>query len=184
MLILRLIAERILVKFNPFIRSENQVYSKAVLSLLVRRQPRKIKDIMSKDIVHIESGKSVRDAARLMTDRHVGCLIVTNNGQPVGIVTERDLVRKVLAEVFDASKVFVSDVMSTPLFSTPPDATLEKAAELMAKYRVRRLPVVENNKLLGIITATDLMKSLTHNQNKSLLNAITRGEDPTHGPYR
>lgn len=147
----------------------------------------KVKDVMSKDVVKIEANKTVLDAARLMSEKGVGCLIVVSSGKAIGIITERDLVSRVLAEPFDPSKVLVSDIMSTPLFTISSDQTLNEAAELMLKFKVRRLPVVDKGVLVGIITATDLANALTNKAlNESLiLKAIARySEPPEFGPYK
>ncbi|MEM2210731.1 MAG: CBS domain-containing protein [Nitrososphaerales archaeon] len=147
----------------------------------------KVKDVMSKDVVKIEANKNVLDAARLMSEKGVGCLIVVSSGKAIGIITERDLVSRVLAEPFDPSKVLVSDIMSTPLFTISSDQTLNEAAELMLKFKVRRLPVVDKGVLVGIITATDLANALANKAlNESLiLKAIARySKPPEFGPYR
>ncbi|MCS7116251.1 MAG: CBS domain-containing protein [Nitrososphaerota archaeon] len=147
----------------------------------------KVKDVMSKDLVTIEADKSVLDAARLMAKKGVGCLIIVSGGKAIGIITERDLVSRVLAEPFDPAKVLVSDVMSTPIFTISSDQTLNEAAEIMLKYKVRRLPVVDGGVLVGIVTATDLANALV---NKTLdegliLKAIARySKAPEFGPYK
>ena len=117
---------------------------------------------MTRQVVAIEDTEPISRAARLMRDRHVGCLIVTasERGTGVGIITERDLVWRIIADNFDPSKVLVSDVMTTPLITIPSDQKLENATKLMLEYGVRRLPVVDNNVLVGIITTTDLAKVL------------------------
>jgi|TARA_B100000315_G_scaffold197755_1_gene189136 CBS domain-containing protein len=95
-----------------------------------------------------------------MTDKDVGALVVTDNEKCIGIVTERDLVRKVLTYRLDAALVALSDVFSRPLITTSPDEDLKKAAMKMAVKMIRRLPVLEGEKLAGMLTATDLAKSL------------------------
>jgi len=145
-----------------------------------------VKDIMTKDVVTIDGDKKVLDAARIMKDRHIGCLIVTLGKVPIGIITERDLVSRVLAEPFDPSKVLVKDIMTTPIFTISSEETLEKAAEIMVKYQIRRLPVVDNDKLVGIITANDLAKVMVQEktQEEVFLKAIARySEVPKFGPY-
>ncbi|MHB8701782.1 MAG: CBS domain-containing protein [Nitrososphaerales archaeon] len=144
-----------------------------------------VSDAMTRDVATIDASKRACDAARLMADRHVGCLIVVNSspdGRGIGIITERDLVWKLLAESFDPSNVLVSDVMTTPLVTISSDKTLESAAKVMTEFRVRRLPVVDGGALVGIITATDLARTLAL-QNSGLvpvLNAVSRYDG---GPY-
>ena len=119
-----------------------------------------VRDIMTNWVATIESTATAHDASRLMTDKDVGALVVTDNEKCIGIVTERDLVRKVLTYRLDAALVALSDVFSRPLITTSPDEDLKKAAMKMAVKIIRRLPVLEGEKLAGMLTATDLAKSL------------------------
>lgn len=146
-----------------------------------------VKEVMSRDPAKIESDKTARDAAKLMTERGVGCLIVVRRGDNVGIVTERDLVSLVLTEKIDPEKVRVTDVMSSPVFTVTSDEMMDKAAELMVNYKVRRLPVVDKGVLVGIITTTDFAKVLAPevSRDKWIYEAISRkGEPRPEGPYR
>jgi len=146
-----------------------------------------VKEIMSRDPVKIESDKTARDAAKLMTDKGVGCLIVVGLGRNLGIITERDLVSLVLTEKMDPEKVRVMDVMTSPVFTITSKESMEKAAERMIDYKVRRLPVVDNGVLVGIITTTDFAKVLAPQVPKDRLiyEAISRqGEPRPGGPYR
>ncbi|MBC7129263.1 MAG: CBS domain-containing protein [Thermoplasmatales archaeon] len=117
-----------------------------------------VKDIMSKAPVIVKSKASVIDAAKEMKIEKVGSVIVVENGKPVGILTESDILKKIVAEGKDASKIKVKDVMSTPLISISPDEKIEKAVKLLGKNRIRRLPVIENGKLVGIITERDIVQ--------------------------
>ncbi len=117
---------------------------------------------MSRNVIKIEANKHVSDAARLMAEKGVGCVIVTSGSKTVGIITEKDLVRKVLAKSLEMTKVSVIDVMSTPLFTISSEQMLDQAAKLMVEYKVRRLPVVDDGILVGIITANDLARTLAN----------------------
>ncbi|MFQ5941398.1 MAG: cyclic nucleotide-binding/CBS domain-containing protein [Nitrososphaerales archaeon] len=145
----------------------------------------KVKEVMRKDVAKIEANKTVLDAARLITEKRVGCVIITSGIRSIGIVTERDLVSRVLAEPFDPSKVLVKDIATTPLFWISPEQTIKEAAELMVKYRIRRLPVIEKDALVGIITANDLASTIADKeQDKELIaRALTRNRPPPHGIY-
>jgi CBS domain-containing protein len=105
----------------------------------------------------------------------------------LGIVTERDLVRKILAAGVDPSKVLMSDVMSTPLVTIGPEATVSEAAEKMSEYLIRRLVVVDDDgALVGLVTAGDIAKLLARKKeySDSVLNALARmRKDGTGGPY-
>ncbi len=148
----------------------------------------KVEDIMAKKVVTIGYESTVRDAASLMAQRKCSCLVVLRGGAAIGIVTERDLVRKVLAEDFDSSKVLISDVMSTPLVTIEAGSTVTDAAERMSDYLIRRLVVVDaSGALVGLVTAGDIARLLARKNeySDSALNAIARmKKGETGGPYR
>ncbi len=115
-----------------------------------------VKSYMSKDIVTIDAGESAATASKVMKQNSVGHLIVLRDGQPVGMVTEHDLVVEVMAGGKDPSKVQVSDFMSTPLVTVDPDASIEDAVKTMVDHGLRRLAVVRDDILYGVFTARDL----------------------------
>jgi len=115
---------------------------------------------MTKTVITVEANKTVTEAAALMAENDVGNLIVMDDNTPIGIVTERDFVRRVLAKE-KPSKTKISEVMSTPLRVIDPDASLKEAARRMVRKRIRRLPVIKDNKLVGIITTTDFARHLS-----------------------
>jgi CBS domain-containing protein len=147
-----------------------------------------VENVMAKRVVKIESEATVREAASLMDHRKCSCLVVARENTALGIVTERDLVRKVLAIEVDPSKVLISDIMSTPLITVFPKATVIEAAEKMSEYLIRRLVVVdESGVLVGLITAADIARLLARKKeySDSQLNAIARlRKDGTGGPYQ
>lgn len=114
---------------------------------------------MSKEVLTIDAEKSVFDAARMMKERNISCVIVTVKDEPVGILTERDLVRRVLVERKDVDATTVGSVMSKPLISVEPLVTLEEASDVMKNSNVRTLGVVSGGKLLGIISMRDLVSA-------------------------
>src|SRR4030066_1629531 len=118
-----------------------------------------VKDLMTKNVLTIDSNKTIIEAAALMSQNDVGDLVVMENNTPVGIVTERDFVRRVLA-VGKSTNTRVSEVMSTPLRVIDPEAPIKEAARRMVSKGIRRLAVIKDNKLVGIITVTDLAKHL------------------------
>ena len=126
--------------------------------------------------------------ARAMMKKGVSCAVITESGSAVGIVTERDLVSKVLAESIEPNKVLVRDIMSTPLITTTPDTALVSAAEVMARYRIRRLVVVDSSgNLSGIVTAGDIARTVAEKQQyrDAALNAMARySEGGDSGPYQ
>lgn len=134
-----------------------------------------VKDVMTKDVVTVESGKTVVEAASVMAEKDLGCLVVVVKGFPVGIVTERDLVRRIVA-VRGSFDVRVREVMSKTLVTIGPNVSLREAARVMTSTRVRRLPVLDGNRLVGIIGASDFVRSVGRKTvAEELLSAVGRG---------
>lgn len=119
-----------------------------------------IRQIM-RTIVSIDSKAKAKDAARLMVEKRIGSLIANRDGLPFGIVTERDLVEKIVAHVADPSKVTVADIMTAPLATIDASSSLIDAARKMVEKQVKRLVVTEHDKIIGIISQTDLVQSMT-----------------------
>jgi CBS domain-containing protein len=120
---------------------------------------RLVSEIMSPNVVTISPDATMQEAAKRMGEKHIGSLIVKQYGSPIGIVTERDLLTKILAQNKDLKEEKVKDVMSYPLLSIALTATIKEAAQAMIKKK-GRLAVFECNKLKGIVTASDLIRSL------------------------
>jgi len=138
----------------------------------------KVKDVMTKTVVTVESNKTVTEAAALMAENDVSNLIVMEDNTPIGIITERDFVRRVMAKEKNP-QTKISEVMSTPLRVIDPDATLKEAARRMVRKRIRRLPVIKDNKLVGIITAADFARHLSKKTfTDDILEAIGRSNYP------
>lgn len=118
-----------------------------------------IADVMSTHVVQAEPGESVRAAARRMGEAGIGSVAVCEGSRLVGILTERDVLRLV-AEGVDLDRVFVRDAMTTPVLTASPDAEILAVARLMGERRVRHLPVVEGENLLGMIGIRDVLGAL------------------------
>jgi len=116
----------------------------------------KVKDVMVTDVVTVDVGVSVRKAVERMNAQDIGCLIVLEKGHYAGILTERDVLTRVVAKALNPEKVFVGQVMSKPLTVVDPEASLEDAVKLMLERRVKKLPVIKAKNLLGLITMTDI----------------------------
>lgn len=118
-----------------------------------------VKDIMNKKIVSIDSESTALKLSKLMTKKGVSSVMLKDGDKIIGILTERDLVRNVCAADAVASKVSAADIMSTPVRSVNANSSVERAAELMVKYRVRHLAVEDDyNSIVGIVTTTDIAK--------------------------
>ncbi|MGI6224834.1 MAG: CBS domain-containing protein [Peptococcales bacterium] len=121
----------------------------------------KLKDIMTNDVSSVSPKDPIIEAAKVMQQRNVGCIpVCDNNNEVKGILTDRDIVIRVVAEGRNPKDLDVSKVMSTELTLCGPDMNVEEAAEIMAEHQIRRLPVVQNKKLIGIVSIGDLA---THN---------------------
>ena len=115
-----------------------------------------VRDAMTEDPRSIGASASVVEAARLMREGHIGSLPVTEDEQLVGMITDRDITTRVVAESAAPETTSVGDVYSRDLISVEPDHDLEEALELMARHQVRRLPVVENGRLVGVVAQADI----------------------------
>ncbi len=133
-----------------------------------------VKDIMTKEVVTIESNKTVFEAAELMTKKGLGCLVVVIKAFPVGILTERDIVRRIVAkrETFDLK---VTEVMSKTVITVEPDTSLKEAARVMSANKIHRLPVLKQNKLVGIVAASDFVRNVgKKTTTEDILDALGR----------
>lgn len=133
-----------------------------------------VKDLMTENVITIDLSKTVFDAAVLMSEKELGCLIIIDSGMPVGIVTERDFVRRVVSKKtpLDAK---ISEIMSKPLITVDQDSSLRDAARLMINSKIRRLPVVKENKLVGILVASDFARQLSKKtMTEEILEAMAR----------
>jgi predicted transcriptional regulator len=120
-----------------------------------------VRDIMTKKIVSIEHNKTALEAARLMTESSISSLIVhADDESAIGILTERDFLSKVCSKDLQASKVKIADIMSKIQMSAQPNTPIEVAVQRMINNKIRRLPVMESGKVVGIITVTDMAKAL------------------------
>ena len=133
-----------------------------------------VREAMTEDPRSIGPSASVVEAARLMRDEHIGSLPITDGDTLVGMITDRDITTRVVAEAADLA-TSVGDVYSQDLVSVEPDKDLEEALGLMARHQVRRLPVVEEGRLVGIVAQADIALTLSADEKKTgeLVEAIS-----------
>jgi CBS domain-containing protein len=112
---------------------------------------------MKKNVISIDGSMTVRDAAKMMDDASIGAVVVMENGIAVGIVTERDLVRRVMAKGKELT-TNVKEIMSSPLIVINPDDTVWELAQLMKMRRIHRVPAVKENQLVGMVTTSDIVR--------------------------
>lgn len=115
------------------------------------------KDIMKHQVVTVDSSMSVMDTAKIMDDAGIGCVVVIENNIAIGIVTERDFVKRVISRGIPTSTP-IKQVMSSPLIVVNPEENIWEIAELMKQRRIHKVPVVQQNLLVGMVTATDLTR--------------------------
>ena len=119
-----------------------------------------VRDLLAKkgaDVVSLPAGATVLDAARVMNEHGIGGVVVTEGGQMAGIFTERDVLRRVVAEGRAPEATRLGEVMTAPVMSCLPETSLEEIGAIMSSHRVRHLPVVGSDGLAGLVTSGDLL---------------------------
>ena len=139
-----------------------------------------VRDIMTRPVITADANLDILSAAKIMSLANVGSLIIVSEGKATGILTERDLVKKVIAQGVDPRSVLVGEIMSAPVVSIEPDASLRDAAALMLKSGVKRLPVISNGRLVGIITDTDLVSGSSLGLNEILSDLLEMHRESIH----
>src|SRR5919201_4636087 len=119
-----------------------------------------VSDIMTKEIATIDEDETALEAARIMSQKGISSLIVVKDDVPKGIVTERDFVKKICAKQLEVSQVKINSIMSRIRTVADPDTPIEVAVQRMANRGIRRLPIMQEGKVVGIITVTDLARYL------------------------
>jgi len=120
--------------------------------------PLKVRDVMVREVITVDEDSSVKEAVDVMNEFQIGSLIVLEKGRAMGIVTERDFLRRVLAGAKDVLNTKVKEIMTTPLVVVEPSMDLEDAVKLMFQSKIKKLAVVDANKLVGIVTLTDIAR--------------------------
>lgn len=118
-----------------------------------------VKEIMSKPVLTIDVNKSVKEAGTIMAKTRKDSLIVTKNRKPIGILTDSDIIKKVVAKNLKPSSLKVSKIMSEPLVSISPDDTILNASRKMRASNIKRIPVMQGTKIVGIISTTDIART-------------------------
>jgi CBS domain-containing protein len=118
--------------------------------------PLKAENVMTTEVAVMNESASVKKAAEVMAQKGVSAIIVTVKGKAIGIVTERDILKRIVAEDKNARKTLLKEIMSSPLVTIEPNADLEKAARLMFEKKIKNLPVAHENRLIGLINLQDI----------------------------
>ena len=130
-----------------------------------------IKDIMEKNVITIEYDKTALDAACLISEKDISFLVIMKNGLPIGVLSESDFVRRLAASDLKASGVKISDMMSKKFRWVNPSTTIEDAIQKMLNNNIRRLIILDDEKLVGVITQTNLAEFL---RNKLLVDGTIK----------
>jgi len=120
--------------------------------------PLKVGDVMVREVITVDEDSTVKEAVEIMNEFQIGSLIVLERGKAMGIVTERDFLRRVIAGAKDVVNTKVKEIMTTPLVVVEPSTDLEEAVKLMFRNKIKKLAVVDANKLVGIVTLTDIAR--------------------------
>lgn len=126
----------------------------------MEKEERKVKDVMSSPVISVLPMDLVFEAASKMVNYGIGAVLVVAGGRPEGIITERDLTRKIIIEGRDPKKTLCSEIMSKPLITIDPDVSILKAITLMKEREIRRIVVMKGGKMVGIVTEKELIKNL------------------------
>jgi CBS domain-containing protein len=118
-----------------------------------------IADVMTKSVISVDASITINEAAKMMEDAKVGAVIIMEDNMPVGIVTDRDFAIKIAAHAYQITTP-IKQIMSSPLFSINSDESVRTAADLMHDRGIRKLPVIDGENIVGIITATDIVNLL------------------------
>ncbi|TLX85749.1 MAG: CBS domain-containing protein [Thaumarchaeota archaeon] len=120
----------------------------------------RVQDIMTKKVISIDEGIMANEAAKIMTEKRISSLIVERENVPIGIITEKDFVKKICTKDLVSSKIKVGTIMSKIQTYASPDTPVEVAVQRMVNHKIRRLPILSEGKVVGIITVTDLARQL------------------------
>lgn len=126
-----------------------------------------VRDVMKKNVIAIDSSMTVQDAAKMMDDASIGAIVILENGIAIGIITERDLTRRIIAKG-KSYTTSVKEAMSSPVVVVNPDDSVWEAAQLMKTRRIHRLPAVQDSRLVGVITTSDIVRLCSIGSNSEM----------------
>jgi CBS domain-containing protein len=118
-----------------------------------------VRDIMTKNIKTVKPDDTVHAAVQKMNKFDIGSVIVISSGRPVGIITETNIMRRIVEPRMDSAMVWAKDIMSSPLTTIDVNAAVEEAAKVMMEKKINRIPVMNGNKLVGLVSSTDIVKA-------------------------
>lgn len=137
-----------------------------------------VRDVMSRDVRVVRPDSSVKEVVATMNKFNIGSILVVQSARPVGIITERDILRRIVEPCLAPEVLTARQIMSSPVLTISETASIDEAAELMAKRKIKKLPVMSRQKLVGIVTLTDIVTKVP--TMLSLLEELVR---PYHRAY-
>jgi CBS domain-containing protein len=137
-----------------------------------------VRDVMSKDVRVVRPDTSVKEVVATMNKFDIGSIVVVQGDRPVGIITERDILRRLVEPCLAPETLTARQIMTSPVFTISETANIEETAKLMARKRVKKLPVINNGKLVGMITYTDIVAKVP-----TLLSILEELVRPQHRSY-
>jgi CBS domain-containing protein len=127
----------------------------------------KVRDLMVKNVITLQTDTSAHEATKLLNKNKIGCLVVVRSGDIEGILTERDLLERVLEECKNPKETKISEIMTKDVIVGKPDMEIFEATGIMIKNKIKKLPIVEKRQLVGIVTVTDIAHA-THIDRKTM----------------
>jgi CBS domain-containing protein len=124
--------------------------------------PSNVGDAMSSPVITVDGETNVRDSAKLMTDKGIGSLIVLGDGKPVGIVTKRDMIKRVVSECKDPCGTKIRGIMTSPVITTSKDVGILSAMRTMREHQISQLLVLDGDRMVGVISERDLIKAVSY----------------------
>lgn len=118
----------------------------------------RVEDVMVKEVITVDEDFTVKEAAEIMNKFEIGCVIGVRKGKAMGILTERDVLKRVVAEGKDPGKTKVKEAMTSPLVIAEPSMDLAEAVKLMFQMKIKKLPVVDGKRLVGLVSLTDIAR--------------------------
>jgi CBS domain-containing protein len=122
----------------------------------------KVEEIMVRNVITLQRDFSIYVAVKIMNKNRIGCLVVVNKGQVVGILTERDVLERVVEKCKNPQETKASEIMTEKVMVGKPDMELVEVTNLLFEKKVKKLPIVEGNKLVGLVTLTDIARAASH----------------------
>ena len=118
-----------------------------------------VRDVMAKNVKTVKTDDTVHAAVQKMNKFDIGSVVVVSSGRPIGIITETNIMRRIVEPRMDPATVWAKDIMSSPLTTIDENTPLEEAAKIMVDKKITRIPVMKGDKLVGLISSTDILKA-------------------------